>query len=83
MTDVRQGATFHTDSVYLGYLVGNGAQSRHRTEGYAFVVHIQPCYDHTYTTVGQLVAHVNQSFVQKLRLINAYYIIVTCQQQNT
>ena len=68
--------------MYLRDIVGNGAERRHRPEGYAFVVHIQTGNDNTDTAVGQFVADADQAVVEELGLVDAYYVDIAGQQQD-
>ena len=82
---VREGgqlSAFHADGMYLGHFVGNGAQAWHRAEGCAAEVHVEPCDDDAYAIVGQLVAYVNQSVVEKLGFVDAHHVDFRREEQD-
>ena len=51
-------------------------------KGFPLVVHIQPRHDHTDTAIGQIIAHLYDFIVEKLRLVYAYHIAAICQNAN-
>ena len=82
VTQIGEVATLHADGMHLRDIVGNGTESRNGTEGHTLEVHVQASDDYPYPTVRQLVAHVNQSVVKKLSLVNAHHVDVARQQQD-
>ena len=52
MTHVCQCSTLHAYCVHLLHIVGNGTQSRHRTERHSSVVHVKSCHNHSQTAIG-------------------------------
>ena len=82
VADVGQRTALHADGMYLGDVVGNGAEGRHGAEGYAAEVHVEPGNDDAHATVGQFVADLYQSFVEKLCLVDAHDVDVARQQQD-
>ncbi len=82
MTHIGQTAAAYTDGMHLGHLVGHSQKSGYRAEGHALEVHIKPGDDDAHATVGQFVADIYQSFIEKLRLIDAHDIIVGRQKKD-
>jgi len=74
VTDVGQVAALDADGVYLGDIVGNGAEGWHGTEGDSLEVHVEAGNDDADTTIGQFVADVDQPHVEELRLVDAHHV---------
>ena len=81
MAHVSQRTALNTNGMHLCYVVGNGAQCRHRTERHTFKVHVKACNDNANASVGQFVANGHQPLIHKLRLINAHHVDVCRKQQ--
>ena len=75
-------AASYADSVCLEDLVSNSHEGRHRTERYALIVHVETCYDNAYAAAGQLTAYIDDTHVEELCLVDAYYLYVFRQQQD-
>ena len=80
--NISQISTTDTDGVYFGNFIGYGAQCRYRAKRYSFVVHIQSGNNYPDSVVGQLVAYINQPFIEKLCFVNSHYINLGCKQQD-
>ena len=65
----------------FGDFIGNGAQLWLRSKWISFEVHIQTCNDNTDSIVGKLVAYINQTTVEELCFVNAYYIYLGSEKQ--
>ena len=74
MAELRQPPATHTHGVHFGHVFGHGTQSRHRPEGFASEVHVQPGHDDALAVVGQPAAHVHQLLVEELRFVDAHHI---------
>jgi hypothetical protein len=64
-------AAHHADGVGLGDVFRNRQQLRHRLEGLAQVVLVQPGHDHADAAVRQGVAHHRQLEVEELSFVDA------------
>lgn len=82
VTDIRQVATTHADGVRLVHILGNSHQSRHRSERNAPEVHVQSGTNDAYAALCQFGAYLNYTHVEKLSLVNTYYINVVSQKQD-
>src|SRR3712207_8351775 len=69
--------------MYFGNFIGNGAELRHRSERISFKIHVQSGNNDSYSVVGQLFAHVDQSFIKELCLIDTHDFYFRGEQQNT
>ena len=76
VAEVCQVAAAYADGMYLGDVVGNGTECWHGAEGNALVVHVESCDDDAHTSVCQLVADVDESFIEELRFVNAHDVDV-------
>ena len=63
----------------LGHLVGDGTESRNRTEGNTLEVHIQSCHDDSHATVGEFVANLHEPIVQELGFIDTHHVDIRSQ----
>ena len=79
MADVCQCTALHADGVHLGHLVGDSTERRNRTEGNSLEIHIQPRHDDAYAAVGEFVADLHQSIVQKLSLVDTDHVDIRSQ----
>ena len=53
---------------------GYGAEGRHGAEGLTLEVHVEPCHDDALARIGQLIADIHQTAIEKLCFINAHHI---------
>ena len=82
VADVGQIAAAHADGVDFRHVLGNGAELGHGTEGIALEVHVETGNDDALAGIGQLVADVDESFVEELRLIDAHHVGLGREEQN-
>ena len=82
VTDVCQIAAMDADSVGLVHIVGYCHQRRHRTKRYALKVHIQTGTDNAYTTIRQLLAHIHDSHIEELCLVDTHDVDVIYHQED-
>ena len=82
MADVCQVSALHAYGMGLVYIIGNRHECRHRTERYAFEVHIQTGTYDTYTAVCQLLAYIHNAHVEELRLVNTHYVNIVHHEQD-
>ena len=78
---VCQGTALHADGMHLGYLVGDGTESRNRTEGNSLEVHVEARHDDAYAAVGEFIADLHQTIVQELGLVDTDHVDVGSQQE--
>ena len=76
VANVGQVAALHADGVHLGYIVGNGAEGGHGSEGHPLKVHVKASHDNAHTLVGQRVTYLYDVVVEKLSLVNAHHVDV-------
>ena len=57
----------------------SGTERRNRTEGNTLETHIQPRHDDAYAAVGEFVADLHQSIVQKLSLVDTDHVDIRSQ----
>ena len=79
---VREVAAADADGVDLGDVFGRGHQRWHRPEGFAGVVHVQPCDDDPHAAVGQFAADLDDAVVEELRFVDAHDVDLRGHQQD-
>lgn len=57
--------------MHLHYVVGNGAESGHRSEGLSLEVHVQSGYNDAHIVVGKFVADIHKVVAEELRFVYA------------
>ena len=67
-------AATRADGMLLADILRHSHQLRHRAERNAFVIHIQTADYHPNTCISQLVAHVNNTLVEKLDFIDGHHL---------
>ena len=79
---VGEVAAADADGVNLGDVLRRCHQRGHRAERLSGVVHVQTRDDHAHAVVGQPAAHVDDAFVEELRLVDAHHVDVGGHQQD-
>lgn len=80
VADIGQGSATHTDGMDLQDLIGNGTETRYRTERLPFVVHVKTGDNNTDTFVGELVADLYEAIVEELRFVDTHHVDIFRQK---
>ena len=67
---------FHADCMNFVYILGHCHQSRHGTERFAHVIHIEARHNDSDTLFSQLFADVDDAVVEKLGLVYPHDIYI-------
>ena len=71
VADVSQRTAPYADGVHLHHVVGNGAESGHRSERLSLEVHVQSGYYDANIVVGKFVADIHKVVAEELRFVYA------------
>ena len=82
MAHIRQIAAMHADSMGFIHIIGNRHQRRHRTKRHALEIHIETRTDDADAAIRQLLAYLDDTHIEELRLIDSHHINVIDHQQD-
>ena len=82
VADIGEVAAADADGVGLIDIIGYRHERGHRSEGLPLEVHVEPCDDDAHAAVSQLIAHVHDTHVEELRLVDADHIAVVGKEED-
>lgn len=80
--EIGEISAFHTDGVNFLHVFSYREQSGHRAERLSEIIHVQTCYYHAHSAVGELLHHFDKALIEELRLIDSYDLHVVGNVQN-